>query len=63
MYFAMVFFCLAGGECVVAKDTYSPYWTAAQCDARIEEMTSHITSLVPEAEIKSTLCQKIGSNA
>ncbi len=63
MYFAMVFFCLASGDCVVAKDTYSPYRTAAQCDARIEEMTSQITALVPEVEIKSTLCQKIGSNA
>ena len=63
MYFAMVFFCLTGGECLVAEDSYSPYPTQAQCDARVAEMKKQIIAITPLAEIKSSICKQLGSNA
>lgn len=63
MYFAMVFFCLAGGDCLVAEDKYGPYRTAERCDVRIEEMKQQIRQITPHVEIKSSLCKQIGNNA
>ena len=63
MYFASLLFCwvgLSGPECLVAQDTYGPYSTDKQCQARIEEMAINIKKELPYVSIRGRLCENIG---
>lgn len=61
MYYAMVFFCLAAGECAVATDDYSPYRTQEQCNARLAEMKRQILTITPFAKIEGGICKREGA--
>lgn len=62
MYYAMVFFCLAAGDCVVATDNYSPHHTQQQCAARLADMQKHILTVAPFSEIEGAVCKREGSS-
>jgi hypothetical protein len=62
MYYAMVFFCLAAGDCVVATDNYSPHHTQEQCDTRLADMQKQILIVAPFAEIEGAICKREGSS-
>lgn len=62
MFFASLLFCwvgLNGPECLVAQDTYGPYPTDKQCQARLTEMATAIKEEMPYISVKGRLCEDI----
>ena len=62
MFFASLLFCWVGAngpECLVAQDTYGPYPTDKQCQARLTEMATAIKEEMPYISVRGRLCEDI----
>jgi hypothetical protein len=63
MFTAIVLACVlnAPDACIEATDTYGPYQTIQECEARLEEMIPNVVSLLPAAPFElSAKCDKKG---